>query len=65
MIVIEFFRSSFKYVYVGLQKKLVGHPNIVDFVSAASIDKKDSDHGQAEFLILTELCTGKYIVDLI
>jgi cyclin G-associated kinase len=42
------------------QKKLSGHPNIIQFVSAASIAKSESDHGQAEFLILTELCTGMF-----
>lgn len=42
-----------------LQKKLSGHPNIVQFCSAASIGKEESDTGQAEFLLLTELCRGK------
>jgi len=37
---------------------LSGHINIVQFVAAASIGKEESGHGQAEFLILTELCTG-------
>lgn len=41
-----------------LQKKLSGHPNIVQFCSAASIGKEESDTGQAEFLLLTELCKG-------
>ena len=41
------------------QKKLSGHPNVIEFISAASIGKEESDTGQAEFLILTELCTGK------
>lgn len=40
------------------QKKLSGHPNIVQFCSAASIGKEESDTGQAEFLLLTELCRG-------
>uniref|UniRef100_A0A8C5KCE8 Protein kinase domain-containing protein n=1 Tax=Jaculus jaculus TaxID=51337 RepID=A0A8C5KCE8_JACJA len=39
-------------------KKLSGHPNIVQFCSAASIGKEESDTGQAEFLLLTELCKG-------
>lgn len=30
-------------------------------MAAASISKEESDHGQAEFLILTELCTGKLL----
>ncbi|CAH2293096.1 cyclin-G-associated kinase [Pelobates cultripes] len=37
-------------------KKLSGHPNIVQFSSAASIGKEESDTGQGEFLLLTELC---------
>lgn len=43
-----------------LQKKLSGHPNIVQFCSAASIGKEESDTGQGEFLLLTELCKGKF-----
>jgi len=39
---------------------LSGHINIVQFIAAASIGKEESGHGQAEFLILTELCTGLY-----
>jgi len=46
------------------QKKLSGHPNIVQFIAAASIGKEQSDHGQAEFLILTELCTGENFVQV-
>ncbi|XP_062593365.1 cyclin-G-associated kinase-like [Saccostrea cucullata] len=38
-------------------KKLTGHPNIVQFIAAAS----DSDKGQAEYLLLTELCTGQLV----
>lgn len=44
-----------------LQKKLSGHPNIVQFCSAASIGKEESDTGQAEFLLLTELCKGTFL----
>ncbi|XP_041113460.1 cyclin-G-associated kinase-like isoform X2 [Polyodon spathula] len=49
---------------VCFMKKLSGHPNIVQFCSAASIGKEESDTGQAEFLILTELCKGQ-LVDFI
>ncbi|MGH0133220.1 UNVERIFIED_CONTAM: hypothetical protein FKN15_052208 [Acipenser sinensis] len=48
----------------ALKKKLSGHPNIVQFCSAASIGKEESDMRQAEFLILTELCKGQ-LVDFI
>ncbi|KAF1664823.1 Cyclin-G-associated kinase, partial [Aptenodytes patagonicus] len=44
-----------------LQKKLSGHPNIVQFCSAASIGKEESDTGQGEFLLLTELCKGQLV----
>nr|XP_023688031.1 cyclin-G-associated kinase isoform X1 [Paramormyrops kingsleyae] len=49
---------------VCFMKKLSGHPNVVQFCSAASIGKEESDTGQAEFLILTELCRGQ-LVDFI
>ncbi|XP_069776569.1 cyclin-G-associated kinase isoform X2 [Narcine bancroftii] len=42
-------------------KKLSGHPNIVQFSSAASIGKEESDTGQGEYLILTELCKGQLV----
>lgn len=43
----------------SLKKRLRGHPNIVQFYSAASLSEKETDHGMSEFLILTELCSGK------
>ncbi|XP_061672932.1 cyclin-G-associated kinase [Syngnathoides biaculeatus] len=46
---------------VCFMKKLSGHPNVVQFCSAASIGKEESDTGQAEFLILTELCRGQLV----
>ncbi|KAK2189330.1 hypothetical protein NP493_109g06044 [Ridgeia piscesae] len=46
-------------------KKLSGHANIIQFIAAASIGKEESDHGQTEFLILTELCTGGQLVDIL
>ncbi|XP_076586918.1 cyclin-G-associated kinase [Chaetodon auriga] len=46
---------------VCFMKKLSGHPNMVQFCSAASISKEESDTGQAEFLILTELCKGQLV----
>ncbi|XP_030647468.1 cyclin-G-associated kinase isoform X2 [Chanos chanos] len=46
---------------VCFMKKLSGHPNVVQFCSAASIGKEESDTGQAEFLILTELCKGQLV----
>ncbi|XP_072373205.1 cyclin-G-associated kinase isoform X2 [Scyliorhinus torazame] len=46
---------------VCFMKKLSGHPNIVQFSSAASIGKEESDTGQGEYLILTELCKGQLV----
>ncbi|XP_043916868.1 cyclin-G-associated kinase isoform X1 [Protopterus annectens] len=46
---------------VCFMKKLSGHPNIVQFSSAASIGKEESDTGQAEYLLLTELCKGQLV----
>ncbi|KAJ6657116.1 hypothetical protein lerEdw1_002862 [Lerista edwardsae] len=45
----------------ALKKKLSGHPNVVQFCSAASIGKEESDTGQGEFLLLTELCRGQLV----
>ncbi|KAI8787018.1 cyclin-G-associated kinase isoform X1 [Biomphalaria glabrata] len=44
-------------------KKLSGHPNIIQFISAAAIGADQSDHGQSEYLLLTELCSGGQLVD--
>lgn len=46
-------------------KKLRQHPHIIQYVQAASIGKNESDHGKAEFLLLTELCTGGMLVDML
>ncbi|XP_061047795.1 cyclin-G-associated kinase isoform X4 [Eubalaena glacialis] len=46
---------------VCFMKKLSGHPNIVQFCSAASIGREESDTGQAEFLLLMELCRGQLV----
>ncbi|KAL4236400.1 hypothetical protein ACF0H5_004785 [Mactra antiquata] len=46
-------------------KKLSGHPNIVLFTAAASIGKEESGHGQSEYLLLMELCTGGQVVDVL
>lgn len=50
---------------IRLLKKLTGHPNIVQFIAAASIGKEESGHGQSEYLLLMELCTGGQVVDLL
>ncbi|GFN87115.1 cyclin-g-associated kinase-like, partial [Plakobranchus ocellatus] len=48
---------------VKFLKKLSGHPNIIQFITAASIGKEQSDHGQSEYLLLTEFCPGGQLVD--
>ncbi|XP_077981164.1 cyclin-G-associated kinase-like [Glandiceps talaboti] len=50
---------------ITILKKVSPHPSIIHFHQAASIGKDESDHGQAEFLILTELCTGGPLVDVL
>lgn len=42
------------------QKKVSGHPNVINFLSATLIEKSQSSHGQNEYLILTELCRGEF-----
>lgn len=37
------------------QKKVTGHPNIIQFLGASAASK---DKAQQEYLLLTELCTG-------
>ncbi|KAK3755297.1 hypothetical protein QZH41_014605 [Actinostola sp. cb2023] len=46
---------------INTLKRIRGHPNIVQFHSAASLGEKESGHGMTEYLILTELCTGELI----
>ena len=53
------YSKLFQFIF---QKKLSGHPNIIQFITAASIGKDQSDHGQSEYLILTEFCPGKETV---
>ena len=43
---------------INISKQLSGHPHIVDFISAAIIDKTKSQENRHEFLLLSELCTG-------
>ncbi|KAK7866852.1 hypothetical protein R5R35_006024 [Gryllus longicercus] len=50
---------------ITILKKLSGHPNIIEFVSAAFIDKTKTGHGMGEFLLLTELCMGGSLVDVL
>ena len=48
-----------------LKKQLDGHPNIIHFVAAVSVPPSKTPHGNAEFLIQTELCTGGKMEDIV
>lgn len=50
---------------ITILKRLRGHPNIVQFHSAASLNEKETEHGMSEYLILTELCSGGELVKLL
>jgi cyclin G-associated kinase len=50
---------------IKFQKELSGPPSIVRFVSAATRNPEQTSHGRAEFLLLTELCGGGPLLDLI
>lgn len=50
---------------VNVLKKLTGHPNVIDFIAAAAIEKGQSSHGKSEYLLLTELCPGGPLVDVL
>ena len=40
-------------------KSLSGHPNIIKFISAASVSAAESGHGRDEYLVCTEYCHGE------
>lgn len=44
---------------INILKKVSGHPNIIQYLSASFIDKSQTSHNQSEFLLVTELCPGK------
>ncbi|VDN29178.1 unnamed protein product [Dibothriocephalus latus] len=48
---------------IGVLKKLNGDPNIIGFLSAASVGKEKSKHVGTEFLIVTEFCSGGSLPD--
>ncbi|XP_059616467.1 cyclin-G-associated kinase-like [Phlebotomus argentipes] len=48
---------------INIHKQLSGHPNIVTFVAASFIDRTQSAQGNAEYLLVTELCKGGTLVD--
>lgn len=50
---------------INILKKLSGHPNILQYLSASFIDKDKTSHGMKEYLLVTELCVGGSLVDVL
>ncbi|KAJ8920099.1 hypothetical protein NQ315_011754 [Exocentrus adspersus] len=50
---------------INILKKVSGHPNIVQYLSASFIDKSQTTHNQSEFLLVTELCPGGSLVEIL
>lgn len=46
---------------INFLKQLSGHPNVVKYIAASFIDRTQSGQGNAEYLLVTELCKGKCI----
>lgn len=43
---------------ISILKKVSGHSNIIQYLSASYIEKSHTQHGQHEILLVTELCAG-------
>lgn len=43
---------------LNIHKQISGHPNIVKFIAASFIDRTNSAQGNAEYLLVSELCKG-------
>lgn len=50
---------------ISILKRLAGHPNVIQYLSASFIDRNQTTHGQAEYLLVTELCTGGSLVEIL
>ncbi|KAI1709361.1 protein kinase domain-containing protein [Ditylenchus destructor] len=46
-------------------KELNGHPSIITFTQASQLSPKQTSHGRAEFLMLTELCAGGPLISIL
>ncbi|KAF4523743.1 hypothetical protein B566_EDAN013861 [Ephemera danica] len=56
--IIQEINVLFEYASLTIaQRKLSGHPHIIQFLAAAQIDKSKTSHGMTEYLLVTELCT--------
>ena len=49
---------------IKFQKEMSGHPAIVKYISAATRTPEQTSHGRAEYLLLTELCSGGPLIEL-
>ncbi|CAK9302564.1 unnamed protein product [Gordionus sp. m RMFG-2023] len=49
---------------IEIMRKLNDHPNIIKFYEAAHIDKRLSENGKDEFILLMELCQSKSLMSL-
>jgi cyclin G-associated kinase len=50
---------------IAFLKQLRGHPHIIQLVGAAGSPPSHTSHGNAEFVILTELCSGGKMEDIV
>jgi cyclin G-associated kinase len=45
---------------ISTHKQLSGHPNIVKYIAASFIDRTQSGTRTAEYLLVSELCKGRF-----
>ncbi|KAF7282230.1 hypothetical protein GWI33_003030 [Rhynchophorus ferrugineus] len=50
---------------INILKHISGHQNIIQFFSVSFLDKSQTTHGQYEFLLVTELCPGGSLVNIL
>ncbi|XP_059472431.1 cyclin-G-associated kinase isoform X2 [Neocloeon triangulifer] len=50
---------------ISILKKLNGHANVIQFMIAHQIEKSRTSHGMTEYQIVTELCTGGSLIDVL
>lgn len=48
---------------INIHKQISGHINIVKYVAASFIDRTNTAQGNAEYLLVSELCKGGTLVD--
>lgn len=46
---------------INILKQVSGHPGIINYVAASFIDRTQTK-GQAEYLLVTELCKGECLI---